>query len=155
MSLSSEFRESLKSTDVEEIMDLIIFRPLSFFFVKLIYNINITPNQISVVAMIFGILAGIFYGFSTYVYSLYGALCFFICNVFDCADGQLARLKKNGTIVGRIVDGLIDYVSSFSVFLGIAVYLSIETQDPASAIILTLSAGISRAIQNMFFDNFS
>lgn len=154
MSLSSEFRESLKSIDVEEILDLIIFRPLSFLFVKLIYNTNITPNQISVVAMIFGILAGIFYGLSSYVYSFYGALCFFICNVLDCADGQLARLKKNGTIVGRIVDGLIDYVSSFSVFFGIAVYLSIETQNPLYAIILTLLAGVSRAIQNMFFDNF-
>ena len=57
MSLISEFKQSLKTVDSEEILDLVIFRPISFLFVKLIYNTNITPNQISSVALVFGILS--------------------------------------------------------------------------------------------------
>ncbi len=154
MSLKSEYKASLKSVEAEEILDLIIFRPISFLVVKLIYNTNITPNQVSIAAMLFGIVSGIFYSFSTYEFFIIAALCFFICNMLDCVDGQLARLKKNGTKIGRIVDGFIDYISSFSIFFGIALALSILTGDIIYSWLLTLAAGISKAFQNMFFDHY-
>src|SRR3974377_865154 len=117
MSLKEEYISSLKSFDVEEIIDLLIYRPLSFLLVKLIYPTNLTPNQLSVFAMILGILAGVFYGIGTHQFIIFAAASFFMCNIFDCADGQLARLKKNGTRVGRIIDGLIDYVTAISTFV--------------------------------------
>ena len=154
MSLLSEYKSSLKSVEVEEILDLLIFRPISFVIVKLIYRTNITPNQVSIAAMFFGIFAGIFYAFSTYEFFVIAAICFFICNTLDCVDGQLARLKKNGTKIGRIVDGFIDYVSSFFVFLGIGIALSITTGDLVYAWLLTFFAGLSKALQNTFFDHY-
>ena len=66
-------------------------------------------------AMFVGI-AGIMFGLGTYQYLVYGAILYFLCNILDCADGQIARLKKNGTKVGRIVDGFIDYIVSTAVF---------------------------------------
>ncbi|MBL7129352.1 MAG: CDP-alcohol phosphatidyltransferase family protein [Ignavibacteria bacterium] len=154
MSLKSEYKASLKSVEAEEILDLIIFRPISFLIVKLIYNTNITPNQVSIAAMLFGIVSGIFYSFSTYGFFIIAASCFFMCNTLDCVDGQLARLKKNGTKIGRIVDGFIDYISSFSIFFGIALALSILTGDIIYSWLLTLAAGVSKAFQNMFFDHY-
>ncbi|MEO6693696.1 MAG: CDP-alcohol phosphatidyltransferase family protein [Ignavibacteria bacterium] len=154
MSLTSEFKQSLKTIDSEEILDLIIFRPVSFAFVKLIYNTNITPNQISSVALVFGVLSGVLYGFGTYNYFLLGSASFFICNTLDCMDGQLARLKKNGTKIGRVVDGFIDYVTSISVFIGIGIALSYITGNSFYSWMLTISAGISKALQNMFFDHY-
>lgn len=154
MSLASEFKQSLKTVDSEEILDLIIFRPVSFVLVKLIYNTNITPNQISIVALMFGILAGILYGFGTYEFFLLGSASFFLCNTLDCMDGQLARLKKNGTKIGRVIDGFIDYITSISVFLGIGVAMTSITGDALYSWILTIAAGISKALQNMFFDHY-
>ena len=154
MSLSSEFKQSLKTVDSEEILDLIIFRPISFVLVKLIYNTNITPNQISIVALLFGIITGILYGQGTHVFFILGAASFFICNTLDCMDGQLARLKKNGTKIGRVIDGFIDYITSVSVFLGLGVAMTIITGDATYSWILTIIAGISKALQNMFFDNY-
>lgn len=154
MSLSSEFKESLKTVDSEEIFDLIIFRPISFVLVKLIYNTNITPNQISIVALIFGVLSGVFYGFATYQFLILASISFFICNTLDCMDGQLARLKKNGTKIGRVIDGFIDYITSISVFLGLGIAMTFLTGDPVYSWALTIAAGISKAIQNMFFDNY-
>ncbi len=154
MSLSSEFKQSLKTVDSEEILDLIIFRPISFVLVKLIYNTNITPNQISIVALMFGLLTGILYGQGTHFYFILGAASFFICNTLDCMDGQLARLKKNGTKIGRVIDGFIDYITSISVFLGLGVAMTTITGDATYSWILTIIAGISKAIQNMFFDNY-
>lgn len=154
MSLLSEFKQSLKTVDSEEILDLYIFRPISFLFVKLIYNTNITPNQISSVALIFGISSGVFYGFHTHEFLLLGSLSFFICNTLDCMDGQLARLKKNGTKIGRVVDGFIDYLTSISVFIGLGIAMTHITGDPTYSWLLTIAAGISKAVQNMFFDNY-
>jgi len=154
MSLSTEFKQSLKTVDSEEILDLILFRPISFLFVKLIYNTNITPNQISLVALVFGILSGILYGFGTYQFLILGSASFFICNTLDCMDGQLARLKKNGTKIGRVVDGFIDYITSISVFLGLGIAMTLITGDATYSWLLTIAAGISKALQNMFFDHY-
>lgn len=154
MSLSSEFKESLKTVDTEEILDLVIFRPLSFVFVKLIYNTSITPNQISVVALFFGIMSGVLYGFSEYRFFILASASFFICNTLDCMDGQLARLKKNGTKIGRVIDGFIDYLTSISVFLGLGVAMTYITGEPLYSWLLTIAAGVSKAVQNMFFDQY-
>lgn len=154
MSLSSEFKKSLKTVDSEEILDLIIFRPISFVFVKLIYNTNITPNQISSVALFFGIMSGVLYGFSEYKFFVLASASFFICNTLDCMDGQLARLKMNGTKIGRVIDGFIDYLTSISVFLGLGIAMTSITGNAYYAWILTIAAGISKALQNMFFDQY-
>jgi hypothetical protein len=154
MSLASEFKRSLKTIDSEEILDLIIFRPISFLLVKLIYPTNITPNQISIVALIFGILTGILYGFATPQFFIYASASFFICNTLDCMDGQLARLKKNGTKIGRVIDGFIDYITSISVFIGIGIAMTTITGEAFYSWALTIGAGISKALQNMFFDHY-
>ncbi|MBN1634414.1 MAG: CDP-alcohol phosphatidyltransferase family protein [Ignavibacteria bacterium] len=161
------YRLSLKGTEAEEILDLIIYRPISFQFVRLIYNTNITPNQISYVALLFGVLAGVFYAFGSELSFIMAAVSFFICNVLDCADGQLARLKKNGTRIGRIIDGLIDYITAISTFVGIAIalqtstsmfyewgYKSLMIESATYAWTLTAIAALSRAMQNMLFDKY-
>ncbi|MCX6165424.1 MAG: CDP-alcohol phosphatidyltransferase family protein [Ignavibacteriae bacterium] len=130
MSLYNEYKSSLKSFDVEEILDLLIYRPISFLFVKLIYPTNLTPNQISIISMIFGLGSGVLFYFGEYFYIIAGGIFIFISNVLDCADGQLARLKKNGTKVGRIIDGFIDYVTGASIFFGIGFALHHITGNP-------------------------
>ncbi len=154
MTWFTEFKSSLKGYDAEEILDLFFFRPLSFLFVKLIYSTNITPNQISIVSMLFGVATGVLFGFGTYDTFIFGAIALLISNILDCADGQLARLKKNGTGIGRIIDGFIDYVTGFSIFAGIGIGLSIATHNYAYVWIITAVAGFSRVLQNMLFDNY-
>jgi len=154
MSWYTEFKSSLKSYDVEEIIDIFFYRPLSFLFVKLIYSTNITPNQISVFSMLFGILTGVMFGFGTHQFFIFGAIALLISNVLDCADGQLARLKKNGTGIGRIIDGFIDYVTGLSIYVGIGIGLSIATGDYLYVWVITAIGGFSRVLQNMLFDNY-
>jgi len=154
MSWYSEYKSSLKGYDVEELLDIFFYRPMSFLFVKLIYSIDITPNQISIVSMLFGILTGVMFGFGTYQFFIFGAVALLISNVLDCADGQLARLKKNGTGIGRIIDGFIDYITGLSIYVGIGIGLSIATGDYLYVWVITAIGGFSRVLQNMMFDNF-
>ena len=154
MSWYSEYKSSLKGYDVEELLDIFFYRPMSFLFVKLIYSTDITPNQISIVSMLFGILTGVMFGFGTHQFFVFGAIALLISNVLDCADGQLARLKKNGTGIGRIIDGFIDYITGLSIYVGIGIGLSIATGDYLYVWVITAIGGFSRVLQNMMFDNF-
>ena len=154
MSWYTEYKSSLKGYDVEELLDIFFYRPMSFLFVKLIYSTNITPNQISIVSMLFGILTGVMFGFGTYQFFIFGAVALLISNVLDCADGQLPRLKKNGTGIGRIIDGFIDYITGLSIYVGIGIGLSIATGNYIYVWGITAIGGFSRVLQNMMFDNY-
>ncbi len=102
----------------------------------------------------FGILSGYLYGFGTHEFFILASASFFICNTLDCMDGQLARLKKNGTKIGRVIDGFIDYITSISVFIGIGIALTSITGNALYSWLLTIAAGLSKALQNMFFDHY-
>src|SRR5436190_20554690 len=120
MSWFSEYKKSLKMVEVEEYFDLFFYRPLAFVLVKSVYRTNITPNQLTIVAILIGLMCGIIYAQGTN-YWLLGAIVFALYNIVDCSDGQLARIKKNGTHAGRIVDGLADYTSTAAAFIGIGI----------------------------------
>jgi hypothetical protein len=152
MSIYNEYKTSLKSFDVEEILDLVIYRPISFLFVKLIYKTKLTPNQLSVISMIFGMASFFLFYPGRYELIVAAGIAIFISNVIDCADGQLARLKKNGTKVGRIIDGFIDYITGMAIFLGIGAALYHITGSPWYSWGIAAIGGFSRVLQNMFFD---
>ncbi|MBM3312416.1 MAG: CDP-alcohol phosphatidyltransferase family protein [Candidatus Aminicenantes bacterium] len=126
MSLVAEYRRSLKAVEVEEPVDLVLYRPLGFLVVKAVYKTPVTPNQITVFAVFIGLLAGLCYGSGRRSGAVAGALLLAFSIVLDCADGQLARLKKNGTRFGRILDGLVDYIVDISVCVGLGIGMAPE-----------------------------
>lgn len=152
MSLIQEYTSSLKKIEVEEIFDLYFYRPLAFLLVKAIYNTNITPNQLTVISMVFGVIGGICYSFGSHSAFMLGAAFYLLYNVFDCSDGQLARLKKNGTAIGRILDGIADYVVSVALYFGIGFGYANNSSNPFLLWVLIAAAGISNAIQSGLLD---
>ncbi len=147
MSVIADYRRSLKDIEVEEVLDLYFYRPLAFALVKAVYRTNITPNQLTVFSMFIGILGGISFGFGHRLAVILGAVLYGVCIVFDCADGQLARLKRNGTRLGRILDGMIDYVVGLSIYLGIGLGLAPESGQLERAWWLIVAAA---AASNIF-----
>jgi phosphatidylglycerophosphate synthase len=147
-----EYRKSLKMKEVEEIPDLLFYRPVAFLLVRVIYRTEITPNQISLIAIVMGIFAGYFYSLGQPLYFTVGALFFLAFNILDCSDGQLARLKKNGTPVGRIIDGISDYIATVAVYLGILFGFSLRSDDHFYWVTMLALAGISNIIHGIFVD---
>ncbi len=139
-------------TEVEDYFDLFFFRPLAFILVKAIYKTNITPNQLTYTALVFGIISGYFYAQGLPHGFIAGAIFFLLYNVFDCSDGQLARLKKNGTHAGRIIDGIADYIATLAVFIGIGFGYANHQEDPGFWWLLILLLAISSVIQAVLVD---
>jgi len=152
MTWISEYRRSLKMTEVEEIIDLIYFRPLAFLLVKLVYNTPVTPNNLTLAAIISGVTGGALFIPGLTVTTRIGAFFIMLFVILDCSDGQLARLKHNGTKSGRLLDGIADYIVTIGLYSGIAIGYSGDTAQPSYMIILLLISGVSIIMQDALVD---
>jgi phosphatidylglycerophosphate synthase len=151
--LYNEYKASLKDTSVEEAVDLYLFRPIAFVLVKMIYRFPITPNQISLLSIFAGIAAGIFFAYGDKKSFLYAGLLYALAHILDCMDGMIARLKKNGTLIGRIIDGWADYVTSTAIYVGLLIGINRSSFElPAPPLLLLVIAGFSLALNAMVVD---
>jgi phosphatidylglycerophosphate synthase len=138
--------------EVEEFFDLIFYRPLGFLFVKLVQRTSITPNQITILSAVAGVAAGFFIAAGTTSALLSAGLLLIVYDVLDCSDGQLARLKQNGSRMGRILDGAADYLVSVAAYLGIGFGYANHAAVPVLMWVLTIAAAFSNAIQAGLLD---
>jgi phosphatidylglycerophosphate synthase len=151
MTIAQEYKQSLKMAEAEEILDLILYRPIAFVIVKLIYRLPITPNQMTYGALVAGLVSAIEFAQGTPRGFLLGAVWYAIANVLDCGDGMLARLQKSGTPLGRLVDGIVDWVSSVAIFYGLGMGMSAYFGEPLYWL-LAIAAGIISGYHAMVFD---
>ncbi|MHA1618726.1 MAG: CDP-alcohol phosphatidyltransferase family protein [Promethearchaeota archaeon] len=119
------FRRGIKPQG--EIVNTLLYRPLSYPFVRLAAKLKLTPNFVTGLSFLSAFLAAIFFGFGKNVYL--GALFFFLHHYFDCADGALARMTKNFSKYGAMLDGIGDTVGWLGVMVAITIeqYLRLET----------------------------
>lgn len=82
--------------------------PLADFFIKL----GITPNQISLLSLLFGIGCAVLYIRESF---LLGSVLLFVSAVLDLVDGSVARKLKKESSFGAVIDWIIDkYVDAFA-----------------------------------------
>jgi len=148
MKFAEEYKKSLKHIEAEEPLDLYFYRVISFLFIKIILPFPITPNQISIAALVMGVISAFFYSFGSKEAFLFAAAFYAIYYLFDLSDGQVARLKNNGTKLGRIIDGIADYVTHLAIYIG----LGIGIGNNLNTWLLVIAALISLMVQVILFD---
>ncbi|MCK5051302.1 MAG: CDP-alcohol phosphatidyltransferase family protein [Candidatus Cloacimonetes bacterium] len=116
-----DYKKSIKHAIFDETLTLYILRPIAFIFVKLFYPTSITPNQVSLMTTIVGITSAYFFSRGDVVSFVIAGSLYFFSMVLDCVDGMIARLKNNGTAVGRIIDGVSDYIVGTSIYIGMGI----------------------------------
>ena len=100
----SGFKDSLKSMDTEETFDLIFYRPIGYAWACLAKKLGITPNAITIASIFLGVGAGICFYFNDLWINIAGVILLVWADSFDSADGQLARMTKQYSRIGRILD---------------------------------------------------
>jgi phosphatidylglycerophosphate synthase len=120
MSLSALYKSTLKSSDTEEFIDLWFYRPLGFCTALLAAKLHITPNMITVASIFIGAAAGVMFYYDFLWINIIGMGLLMIANLFDSADGQLARMTNNKTQLGRILDGFAGNVWFVIIYVALA-----------------------------------
>ena len=126
--LKQQYRKSLKSMDTEEGIDLAFYRPIGFAWAYLFRKLGITPNAVTIASIILGIAAGICFYYDSLAINCIGMLLLIWANSYDSADGQLARMTKQYSPLGRILDGLSGDLWFITIY--IAICLREDTFSP-------------------------
>jgi CDP-diacylglycerol---glycerol-3-phosphate 3-phosphatidyltransferase len=90
---------------------------------KVLAGIGITANSLTITGLLFGIAAGIFIALGRL--KLAGILIL-VGGSFDMFDGAVARASNKNSSFGALLDSVVDRYSEGIIFLGLAIYFSME-----------------------------
>lgn len=93
------------------------------FFTKLVYDLKLTPNAVTVITGVIGVCAGLSFLFQQWVL---GAILLQFHHMMDGADGNLARLTNRCTEFGAKLDQLSDQIVRFVLFVCLAISVDVE-----------------------------
>ena len=104
--MDEKYKATLKSAETEDWLDLHVIRPLCYYLAVIFAKFDIHPNTVTIASMFIGAGSAIFFGCASYHYcgwnglmlNLVAIVLLMIADIFDCTDGQLARMtgKKSG-----------------------------------------------------------
>lgn len=116
--LTAEYWSTIKSFDTEEKLDLYLYRPVGFVIAKIGQFLKVTPTQVTVAGVIIGVVGGYLFSFrDSFPMLALGCFLFVMAGIFDSADGQLARLTKQYSKIGLVLDGIADNIVFISVYI--------------------------------------
>lgn len=113
---------SLKG-DFEGFVDRYFNRKVSRGFTRLFLELGLSPNSITILAGLIGLVAAAGFGLGTYSAGILAALLFQLAAVIDCCDGEVARLTFTESPFGAWLDIALDNLVHMAIFAGIAVGL--------------------------------
>ena len=137
-----------KGDEVEEWLDLRFFRPIGIRLARALAPTRISPDQVTMWSLATGLVAGHLLFYNNVQLNALGWFLFIVSDIFDSADGQLARLRGTSTMLGRMLDGLSDSARFINLYAHLAARLIIFGHWPAvGAIALSLAALLSHTWQ--------
>ena len=92
-------------------------------------NTSVTPNQITFVSGMFGVMAAMLLVVPSYYALFTAALFIHIYSVFDSLDGQLAKAKKMSSPYGMWLDIFFDKLNDFLLIVGLTLGAYNNTLD--------------------------
>lgn len=98
----------------------ILNRPISLRLSKLLLKTGITPNQISILSTVIGLVGASFFFNGEYFYLILGGILIHIHSIVDGCDGEVARLKLRQSKYGGWLDSVLDRYVDAAIILGLA-----------------------------------
>jgi phosphatidylglycerophosphate synthase len=124
------YERSLKSDAADELINVYLLRPIAGVFVRIIYITPLTPNHVTISAIVAGAIAASLYVLNSPLATMYAGLSLTLKDVLDSADGQLARAKQMYSRAGRFLDSVGDFAVNLLVFTAITWALTTSSRSP-------------------------
>lgn len=134
-------RERQKTSKGAPAYSRLVNRPVGRVFASVAYVLGRTPNQVTAVSatFTFGGIATIALVRPTVASSLAVALLLAIGYALDSADGQLARLRGGGSVVGEWLDHVVDAVKMSTLHLAVLVNWFRFSDGPDTDLLIPLA----------------
>lgn len=140
---------AFKAYEIEELVDVHFYRRLGIVAARAARAAGLTPNAVSILAGVAGTVGGaLLYDEGL---AMWGWLLLVLHGVLDSADGQLARLTRRTSELGRILDGVAGYFTHVAIFVALALR-AIDRGAGPEAWLWTLLAGVSVAVHAQLYE---
>jgi phosphatidylglycerophosphate synthase len=106
---------------------LYLYRKISIVFVWMFLKTSLTPNKVTNLGSLFGIMAAVGFATGEGKYIFLGGIMSQIYMILDCVDGLLARVKNISSKFGSFFDIVSDVIINNLVLLGIGAGLYRQT----------------------------
>ena len=127
--IAAIYRASKKKQDINWFTEHVA-RPPAAVVVYALRNTRVTPNQVTFASALIAAGAGVMLALLPgWTWLVVAALVFEFSFVLDCADGQLARLRKTASPLGHLLDFLMDELKAMFIFGCVAIRLWRDTGD--------------------------
>ncbi|MBQ3699659.1 MAG: CDP-alcohol phosphatidyltransferase family protein [Prevotella sp.] len=125
--MDKNFKASLKSSETEDWLDLHVIRPFCYYCALAFAKFDVHPNTVTIWSMIIGAASTIFFACGSFYYSgwwglgmnLIAIFLLMVADIFDCTDGQLARMTGKKSRLGRILDGVAGFTWFVPIYHGL------------------------------------
>ncbi|MGH8227578.1 MAG: CDP-alcohol phosphatidyltransferase family protein [Steroidobacteraceae bacterium] len=140
-----------RAPEIEDPTNLYLIHPLASRLTAALAALHVRPNAVSLAGMACGLLAGgAYFRYRDVHYAIAGFLLMLAWHVLDGADGQLARLTHAQSHLGKILDGVCDYVTFIAVYVALAASFSERSGSWIWA--LAVAAGVCHAVQSAAYE---
>lgn len=146
------FRSTLKPGQVETPLDLYFFRPAAYLFVRLALPTPLSANGMTLVSIACGLAGAVLFRYTDARSVIVASALTLLYGILDCADGQLARARGTSSRLGRILDGMSDYIVGVTSGVSMSLHL-FEKMGPQGAY-LAIGGLVSILLQGTLFDHF-
>lgn len=119
-------RATMKSAETEGTFELYATRTPGYVWAVLFRRLHVHPVTVTLLSVVIGAAAGWFLGHGATAMNLAGMALLVWADWLDCADGQLARMTGQKTLVGRVLDGFAGDVWFFSIYFFICLRLQTD-----------------------------
>jgi phosphatidylglycerophosphate synthase len=121
----------------------VLQRRVSIYLTWLLLRTGLKPNQVTLISVGLALLGGVLLATRSAELALAGALAFVAHQLFDKADGDIARFRKTYSIVGVYLDELGHAVAFAGIFVGLGLHIAWRTPggEALVAVLLTSSLG--------------
>jgi hypothetical protein len=113
-----------KSPDTEEFIDIHFYRPAGYFWAVFFRKLGVSPNGVTVMAIFLGVAAGVCFYSSNLAVNVLGMFLLVWANMYDSADGQLARMTGKTSPFGRMLDGFCGDAWFFTIYAAICLRMT-------------------------------
>jgi len=105
------------SRDADSVLTHLFARSISVRITPALSDTNVTPMQVTMAGLAFGLLAALIASFNIWYCNLIAALLMETSHVLDCVDGELARLTGRGNSFAAAMDPITDRMKDVSLIL--------------------------------------
>lgn len=142
----SQIESTYKARDVEEAIDRAFYRPIGYSIARLSRFLALSPNVITIISIVVGVIAGHLFYYSHLAINVVGMILLVGAEAMDSADGQLARMTKSYSRFGRILDGVGGNLIFVSIYLNLCLRI-VHEGGPLWVFLVAILSGVSHSFQ--------